>query len=270
MANPFGSREMAAGYAKSRPAVHPEILRLARQHLGGRAFDCALDLGCGAGLSTAPLRSMSRRTVGLEPNVSMLQWASETAPGAVFTAASAEQLPFADAAFDLIAAAGALNYVDLGAFFAEAARVSRPDGVLVVYDFSQGRSFTDGPALDEWFVEFMRRYPPPGEARDITPESLARDASAGFGVQYAERFEIPLPLTPEFLPRLRDDGNQRRRRRPRRHAARGNPPLVRRLDRRGVRRPPAQRHLPRLLRHPRPPIVDLQVAILKRPPGYRH
>jgi SAM-dependent methyltransferase len=63
------------------------------------------------------------------------------APGAQFVAGVAESLPIGDRAVDLIAAAGSLNYVDLGRFFAEASRVLAADGVVLAYDFPAGRSF---------------------------------------------------------------------------------------------------------------------------------
>jgi hypothetical protein len=70
--------------------------------------------------------------------------------------------------------------------------------VLLVYDFSAGRSFRDTTVLDQWFAEFFVRYPPPAhEARDLSPETLAH-VGAGFRLGEHEEFEIALRLTPEF------------------------------------------------------------------------
>jgi hypothetical protein len=93
----------------------------------------------------------------------------------------------------LITAAGSLNYTDLARALAEAQRVLTKDGVLVIYDFSQGRTFRDSPALDEWFIEFICRYPPPEEGVELDPRSLA-----GFALKDYEDFEIGLGLGPEF------------------------------------------------------------------------
>lgn len=110
----------------------------------------------------------------------------------------AEAIPLRDRSVDLITAAGSLNYVDLGRFFPEAARVLRRSGVLVVYDFSPGRSFRDSTGLDEWFASFYSRYPPPvNEARNLDPEILA-EIHPRFKVDSGERFEIAIALTPEF------------------------------------------------------------------------
>jgi SAM-dependent methyltransferase len=166
----------------------------------GRAakFGRALDIGCGAGLSTRALDRIAVRSVGIEPAVCMLQWHSEIAPGADFAAARAEALPFQAASFDLMAAAGSLNYVDLELFFAEARRVLMRGGMLVVYDFSPGSSFRDSNRLDDWFSAFVARYPwPPGEANEVSPEILTQ-LNCGFRLHSARRFVIPLELSFDF------------------------------------------------------------------------
>ena len=113
-------------------------------------------------------------------------------------AGRAEAIPLGDRSVDLITAAGSLNYVDLQQFFPEAARVLRPGGVLVAYDFSPGRSFRDSTGLDEWFARFNNRYPPPAnEARDLNAEILA-EIHPRFKVDTGERFEIGITLTPGF------------------------------------------------------------------------
>src|SRR5258708_8664549 len=69
MTSVYDSERLAAGYAFDRPPVHEQILRSAR--LGGQA-DRALDVGCGAGLSTAALVPLAGRVIGLEPVPAML------------------------------------------------------------------------------------------------------------------------------------------------------------------------------------------------------
>lgn len=176
---------LAAGYAQWRPAVHPLVIDAARAYIGERGI--GLDVGCGAGLSTAALKRLARKCIGLDPEESMV---SEAGPGA-YAVASAETLPVRSGSIDVISAAGSLNYVDLDRFFPEAQRVLAPDGVLLVYDFSPGR-------VDNWLEEFQRRYPPPaGSARPLDPDTL-RNLATGFEVVHAEVFDYALTLTPEF------------------------------------------------------------------------
>jgi SAM-dependent methyltransferase len=100
---------------------------------------------------------------------------------------------------DVITAAGSLNFVDdLWSVFQELARVLAPGGVLVVYDFSHGRSFRDSGRLDEWCDEFYRRWPtPPGSAIELNPEILAA-MKTGFRLQGRDDFQTGLMLEPGF------------------------------------------------------------------------
>jgi len=197
--NPFGTDEMAAGYAAWRPAVHERVIQMVRPELGGcRALDCALDVGCGAVMSTRALMGVASRCIGLEPVEAMLRLGATILPSAQFVVGRAEALPIRDGAVDLISAAGSLNYADLDQFFPEAARVLAPRGMIVVYDFSPGRSFRDATSLDEWFAEFCRRYPPPpNEAKTLSPGILA-ELRSGFRVVSGREFETGITLTPEF------------------------------------------------------------------------
>lgn len=199
MENPFGTEQMAAGYATSRPPVHRRVIERAYRSLGRPApFRRALDVGCGAGLSTRALDGFAAHAVGLEPAEAMLQWHAAVAPHADFLVGRAEALPVAHASVDLISAAGALNYTDLRQFFPEARRVLAPGGILLVYDFSPGRSFREDARLDDWFESFRTRYPwPPNEARVLNPEIL--DTLDGdWHVRRADAFEIGIELMPEF------------------------------------------------------------------------
>ncbi len=128
----------------------------------------------------------------------MLLLAHDVAPDAFFVAGKAEALPLRSGSVDLMTAAGALNYADLDLFFPEALRVLSPDGMLLVYDFSEGRRFRNESSLDAWYSEFQRRYPPPlHEGQAISPETL-RSCHPGFRLTAHEYFEIGLTLKPDF------------------------------------------------------------------------
>lgn len=189
--NPFESKEMALGYARSRPPLHRRIVEHILPHLPA-APHRALDLGCGSGLSTHALAPIA--AVGLEPAESMTQLGSTVAPAALgFLCARSEQLPFRDASFDLLTAAGSLNYADLPLAFAEAARVLSRPGALAVYDFSTGRF------SESWFERFVDRYPwPRSEARSLDPDLLATLAAPHFHRTAFEHFSFELELSRDF------------------------------------------------------------------------
>ena len=199
MLNPFGTDHMAAGYATSRPPVHRRVIEQAFQQLArSRPFSRALDIGCGAGVSTKALLDFAGSCIGLEPSEAMLQWAPQLAPSAGFVVGTAEAIPLCSRAIDLITAAGSLNYANLDLFFPEAARVLTPRGILLVYDFSAGRSFRNATSLDEWFSSFHQRYPPPAnEARELSPAILAK-LNTGFHLDAHRQFEIAITLAPGF------------------------------------------------------------------------
>ena len=159
MKSVYDSERLAACYAFDRPPVHEQILRSARLT---RRAERALDVGCGAGLSAAALAPLARQVVGLEPVPAMLAHRRTVAPRASFVIGQAERLPFTSGSFDLVTAAGSLNYADLpSAALAEIARVLTRDGTFVLYDFSAGRRSVSGAELARWYASFEQRFPPP-------------------------------------------------------------------------------------------------------------
>ena len=190
---------MAGGYATARPPVHERVIQRLRSHLNQPAiFYRAVDVGCGAGLSTKALAGFARHCIGLEPAEAMVRRGPAVAADACFIVGSAEAIPLRDGAVDLITAAGSLNYVNLDLFSAEAARVLAKDGLLVVYDFSPGRRFPDSRLLDDWYCKFTSLFPsPPNEARHLDPKILSQ-LDSGFRAVSYENFEIGLTLKPEF------------------------------------------------------------------------
>ena len=95
----YNSARLATGYAFARPAVHPLVIERIVAHgtLAARSIGCALDVGCGAGRSTAALTAAARTIVGIEPAADMLAHRRAVAPGASFVLGRAEDLPFATA-----------------------------------------------------------------------------------------------------------------------------------------------------------------------------
>jgi ubiquinone/menaquinone biosynthesis C-methylase UbiE len=168
-ADVYQSTRLARGYAYDRPPVHREIIAKLREHLRlSEPLPRALDIGCGAGLSTAPLETVAVSVFGVEPIAPMLQFRAAVTTTAHFAIAQAERLPFAADSFDLLTAAGSLNYADLTQFLPEAARVLNANGVLAIYDFSEGKRLRNDARLEEWYAAFKQRYhSPPGYALDV-------------------------------------------------------------------------------------------------------
>jgi len=99
-----------------------------------------LDVATGTGLVARELTrsSVARRVVGLDPSEPMLRQGSGRSDGVPIdrVLGRAEQLPFADAAFDALTVTYLLRYVDdPGATLAELARVLRPAGIAASLEF---------------------------------------------------------------------------------------------------------------------------------------
>lgn len=99
----------------------------------------ALDIGCGPGPFTLFLARHCATVAGVDPNEIRIAEARVAAAAAElvidFEPAAAENLPFGDASFDIVAFSNSLHHVPAGAFadaMREAARVLVPGGVLWV------------------------------------------------------------------------------------------------------------------------------------------
>jgi 2-polyprenyl-6-hydroxyphenyl methylase/3-demethylubiquinone-9 3-methyltransferase len=90
-----------------------------------------LDLACGAGLLAPHVEAKGHRHVGLDLSVTALPQAR--GHGVVPVRGDVQRLPFADGVADVVVAGEVLEHVpDLPATVAEACRVLRPGGTLVV------------------------------------------------------------------------------------------------------------------------------------------
>ena len=158
--------------------VHDAVVRYAWQHV--RDPGAILDVGCGTGRLPARLVSAYCRAcvVGVDASTGMIRNAV-TAPvrrRGCFAAAAAEQLPFADAVFDLVVVTLSLSHWrDRAAGLAEIARVMAPGATLVAADVCPRRSFRP-------MIAGARRRGPEG------PDELAMLITAGGGlrVEHAE------------------------------------------------------------------------------------
>jgi ubiquinone/menaquinone biosynthesis C-methylase UbiE len=92
----------------------------------------ALDAACGTGRHSRRLVELGHRVTGVDLTPEMLAVAEKSLPQADFRVADLLDLPFDDAAFDLVVCGLAIAHLpDLGAAVAELSRVLRPGGQLI-------------------------------------------------------------------------------------------------------------------------------------------
>ena len=113
----------------------------------------ALDLGCGTLLLEGRLAGNKGRFIGLDLSKHMLRAGGTKAlPNvALLTRGDAERLPFPDQSFEVVVSCYVAKYVNKIRFADEIARVARPGGVVLVYDFIRPRG------LAAPFLEFYVR-----------------------------------------------------------------------------------------------------------------
>lgn len=139
---------LAQDYAVFRPRYPAALFADLAAVAPGR--DLAWDCATGNGQAAAGLASWFREVVATD--ASAAQIAAAGGPGNVrFAVAPAEGSGLPDASVDLLLVAQAAHWFDLSAFYAEAARVLRPGGVLALLTYSGVRV---GPGLDPVLRDF--------------------------------------------------------------------------------------------------------------------
>jgi SAM-dependent methyltransferase len=112
------------------------LLELARRRLGERPLR-VLDVGCGVGLIDRPLLPHVDSLEGVDVSPGMVERASEANPAASYQVYGGVILPFGDGEFDLAFAICVLHHVDIPQrrpLVAEMARVTKPDGLVAVFE----------------------------------------------------------------------------------------------------------------------------------------
>lgn len=205
VANPFRHAD-AGRYARARPRYQAELLLKAADVLGlGNPVEVALDVGCGTGHSSAALLRWAKLVVALDSVYSMLE-AADGCERVRYVNALAEQLPVAATSVDLLTAGAVFHWLDAPAFLAEAVRVVRPGGALVVYsDFFTGR-VAEAPAVESWIKDtYVLRHPGPLRGRPLTSELAA---SFGFELVGTATLEASFAMTlEEFVDYLLTQSN---------------------------------------------------------------
>jgi SAM-dependent methyltransferase len=132
----------AAAYAQHRPLYPPPLF----DWLAGlcRERRHALDCATGNGQAARELARHFERVTATDASAEQIA-AAAPLDGVDFRTAPAESSGLPDASVDLVTVAQALHWFDVAAFYAEAARVLREDGVLAAWCY-QLTSVT--PAID--------------------------------------------------------------------------------------------------------------------------
>jgi len=153
----------------------------------------ALEVGCGTGHWLGVIGGAAVRLAGVDPSSNMLQYARTRAPDAALVRATAECLPWSDAAFERLYCVNTLHHVDdKPGFIDEARRVLTAGGRLLTIGLDPHLG-TDRWYIYDYFSPVLeidrRRYPSTERVRE-----WLRDA--GFiDVHTREVQHLTTPLT---------------------------------------------------------------------------
>jgi len=159
--NHWISESAADRYAVGRPYFHPFVISKVAEFLEAEIpVADAIDIGCGTGLSTKALRQIATRVVGIDDSREMLRHA-QSVEGLNFIQAPGEAIPFEALSFDMISLSQSFHWLDRAKFFAEARRVLRPGGWIIVYDNYFSAVMRENEAFHSWFKDYLVRFPTP-------------------------------------------------------------------------------------------------------------
>ncbi|MBQ7839801.1 MAG: methyltransferase domain-containing protein [Lachnospiraceae bacterium] len=190
----FDDRRIAQGYAKDRPYLHGAVMEKIKVDMNlTKPFARGLDVGCGAGLSTKALKSLCGSVCGVDISAEMVAAAQAEYPQPEyrFRQSAAENICMDDAGerFDIVTAAGVINWVDEKQFLPNIKKLLNEDGFLLVYDFwiSDRMEQSDG-YTQWWHNHYLKEYPKPPRKETVWKNEDIQPL--GFVIERQENFEI--------------------------------------------------------------------------------
>lgn len=146
--------------------VEEALMAFVGRNLTGRV----LEVGCGTGHWLRLLMERGIRVAGVDASYNMLDYAQDQAPGAALAQGRAEQLPWANVAFERLFCINAFHHFeDKLRFLAEARRVLGSSGQMMTVGLDPH------VGIDHWYIyEYFepvleidkRRYPASSEIRE--------------------------------------------------------------------------------------------------------
>lgn len=185
----FDFERIAEGYAKDRPWLHPQVMDKLREDLQiDDNFHNGLDVGCGAGLSTKALKLISDNVTGTDISAEMIKVCKVLYADSEYTfeQSAAEDTKAEENTFDIVTAAGVINWVDEEKFLKNLHSVMCDKGLLCIYDFWITDVMKDNEAYTKWYQDkYLQTFPkPPRKEYVWTKDNLIEDFEIVKQVQY--------------------------------------------------------------------------------------
>lgn len=159
----FGDPELLAGFTREVISVAAEWTDVAGD---------VLDFGCGAGRVAAGLVGRAASVTGVDVSMQMLGIARARIPAVRFVGSDGHNLPFPDAAFDLVLAVDSFPFLvqtnAIAGQLDEIARVLRPRGRLLVFNWTYGDPVDIAGQIDASPLVLLRGPERPFQRWDAT------------------------------------------------------------------------------------------------------
>lgn len=159
----------------------------------GPGTDC-LDAGCGAGMAAAMAAALGAQVAGFDASEALLAIARARTPEGDFRQADLENIPFADASFDVVAGFNAFQFAgDPRRALGEARRVTRPGGRVVVMTWGDPEGMEAATVIRAFGP--LLPPPPPGAAGPfaLSDEGRLRALAEAAGLRPERVFDVDSP-----------------------------------------------------------------------------
>lgn len=199
----FDHKRIAKGYA-NRPWLHKSVIeQIKADYAGKQKFENGLDVGCGAGLSTKALKLICEKVTGTDIAESMIQACKEIYQDKdyCFYTAAAEVTKCPVTPYDIVTAAGVINWVDKERFLKSMNEVMAPKGLLVIYDFWISNRMVGSDAYTDWYQNaYLQEFPKPVRDESVWSQ---HDVGADFilkkQITYEMQYDFNLESFIDFM-----------------------------------------------------------------------
>ena len=169
----FDSQRIAEGYAR-RPWLHKNVIEQIRKDCNIKKLKNGLDVGCGAGLSTKALKLLCESVTGTDISSEMIAVCENLYKDSSyrFYVSKAEENEIPIIPYDIITAAGVVNWVDKDLFLSNAEKILNNNGLIVVYDFWITNRMNNKPEYTKWYQEeYLKMFPKPYRKESVWDQS---------------------------------------------------------------------------------------------------
>lgn len=160
----FDYKRIAQGY-KERPFLHRQVIEQFQRDITKKYFSNGLDIGCGAGLSSKALKRICGHVTGADISAEMVAAAREVCDcveGYDFIVSKAEEIPAGYSKYDIVTAAGVIQWVEREPFLHNLKNIMDKNGYILIYDFCISDKMKNNEAYSQWWHElYLKEFPKP-------------------------------------------------------------------------------------------------------------